>query len=72
MMRLAFRTHGKVASLGALMLVALASAITLVFLLEQLEDQAWWSKRWMRGPTAANAGDIAGRGNRRTRIFADE
>ncbi len=40
-MRLAFRPHGKVASLGALMLVALASAITLVFLLEQLEDQAW-------------------------------
>ena len=40
-MRLALRPHGKVASLGALMLVALASAITLVFLLRQLEDQAW-------------------------------
>ena len=40
-MRLALRPHGKVASLGALMLVALASAITLVFLLNQLEDQAW-------------------------------
>jgi signal transduction histidine kinase len=41
MMHLAFRPHGKIASLGVLMLVALASAMTLVFLLEQLEDQAW-------------------------------
>ena len=40
-MRLAFRPRGKIASLGVLMLVALASAITLVFLLKQLEDQAW-------------------------------
>ncbi len=40
-MRLAFRPRGKIASLGVLMLVALASAITLVFLLTQLEDQAW-------------------------------
>ena len=39
-MRLALRPRGKIASLGLLMLVALASAITLVFLLEQLEDQA--------------------------------
>ena len=40
-MRLAFRPRGKIASLGVLMLVALASAITLVSLLKQLEDQAW-------------------------------
>jgi CHASE3 domain sensor protein len=41
MMHLALRPRGKIASLGVLMLVALASAITLVFLLKQLEDQAW-------------------------------
>ena len=40
-MRLAFRPRGKIASLGVLMLIALASAITLVSLLKQLEDQAW-------------------------------
>ena len=40
-MRLAFRPRGKIALLGVLMLVALASAITLVSLLKQLEDQAW-------------------------------
>ena len=39
-MRLAFRPRGKIASLGVLMLVALASAMTLVFLLKELEDQA--------------------------------
>jgi signal transduction histidine kinase/ActR/RegA family two-component response regulator len=41
MMRLALRPRGKIASLGVLMLVAVASAMTLVFLLKQLEDQAW-------------------------------
>jgi CHASE3 domain sensor protein len=41
MMHLALRPRGKIASLGVLMLVALASAITLVSLLKQLEDQAW-------------------------------
>ncbi len=40
-MNLALRPRGKIASLGVLMLVALASAITLLFLLKQLEDQAW-------------------------------
>ncbi len=40
-MRLAFRPRGKIASLGVVMLVALASAMTLVSLLKQLEDQAW-------------------------------
>ncbi len=40
-MDLALRPRGKIASLGVLMLVALASAITLLFLLKQLEDQAW-------------------------------
>ncbi len=39
-MRLAFRPRGKIALLGVLMLVALASAMTLVFLLKELEDQA--------------------------------
>lgn len=39
-MHLAFKPRGKIASLGVLMLVALASAITLVSLLKQLEDQA--------------------------------
>ena len=39
-MHLAFKPRGKIASLGVLMLVALASAITLVSLLEELEDQA--------------------------------
>ena len=40
-MDLALRPRGKIASLGVLMLVALASAITLFFLLKELEDQAW-------------------------------
>ncbi|MGC1860728.1 MAG: CHASE3 domain-containing protein [Methylocystis sp.] len=41
MMQIALRPRGKIASLGVLMLVALASAITLFFLLRELEDQAW-------------------------------
>ena len=40
-MHLALRPRGEIASLGVLMLVALASAMTLVFVLKQLEDQAW-------------------------------
>ena len=40
-MDLALRPRGKIASLGVLMLVALASAITLFFLLKELEDQGW-------------------------------
>ncbi len=40
-MHLALRPRGRIASLGVLMLIALASAITLVSVLKQLEDQAW-------------------------------
>ena len=66
-MHLALRPRGRIASLGVLMLIALASAITLVSVLKQLEDQAWVEhtldvrsrllRRWRqcRTPKPANA-----------------
>ena len=48
-MRLAFRPRGKIASLGVVMLVALASAMTLSFCSSNLKIKLGWSTRWMRG-----------------------